>query len=255
MVNKIMKTLTIGDTTYEIVDAIARNDIETLKKDGSDISEKVSALETKVEENSNEPYEFVSYTCNWGLSYTRGEVVDSVTLQWQLSRTPNSLVIYMKSGDGILEDTFEIPNPGKTGRYDISDLSITWDDNKIWELSASNEFGFGKSEEISIPFYNNIYIGSSTAPDDYNEDFLKTLMSWRENDDISKITSTVDEGKYLYYGFPTRIGTPSFSYNGIIGGFARVSTIPVTNHLGYTEDYNIYRSDNSGLGQIMIGVN
>ena len=55
------------------------------------------------------------------------------------------------------------------------------------------------------------------------------------------------------YG-PTRYGAPVFNVGGFDGGFAKVSTLSFMNLSGYTEEYIVYRSDNSSIGKKTVKV-
>ncbi|WP_157796132.1 hypothetical protein [Thomasclavelia cocleata] len=47
---------------------------------------------------------------------------------------------------------------------------------------------------------------------------------------------------------PARYGAVNFNVGGFDGGFTKVATIEFTNASGYTENYDIYKSDNANLG-------
>ena len=53
---------------------------------------------------------------------------------------------------------------------------------------------------------------------------------------------------------PTRFGVPKFTVGGFEGGFSLVATIDFTNSSNYTEPYNIYKSENSNLGNTTVNV-
>ena len=65
-----------------------------------------------------------------------------------------------------------------------------------------------------------------------------------------KVNAINDE--YIYYAFPSRLGTPIFKVGGFEGGFSKVSTISFTNIYNFTENYDIYKSDNVNLGDTTI---
>ena len=54
-------------------------------------------------------------------------------------------------------------------------------------------------------------------------------------------------GEYVYYCIPSRLGTPTFNK-----AFTLVDTISHTNASGYTEAYDIYKSDSAGLSEVTI---
>lgn len=65
---------------------------------------------------------------------------------------------------------------------------------------------------------------------------------------------TTGSGQYIWYAIPSRYGTPSFNVGGFDGGFSKVSTVSYTNPSGYTENYDVYRSDNANLGKKTVKV-
>lgn len=69
---------------------------------------------------------------------------------------------------------------------------------------------------------------------------------------IINVTATSNE--YIYYAFPTRLGTPVFKVGGFEGGFNKVSTIYFTNSYNYVEKYDIYKSTNAGLGNTTVDI-
>jgi hypothetical protein len=53
---------------------------------------------------------------------------------------------------------------------------------------------------------------------------------------------------------PSRFGTCAFTVGGFTGGFQMIATIAFTNASGYTENYDIYRSDYAKLGNTTVTV-
>ena len=70
-------------------------------------------------------------------------------------------------------------------------------------------------------------------------------------------TITVDAavGDYILYAFPSSFGSPTFSVGGFAGGFHRIATnVAITNQFGISLNYDIWQSDNSGLGSTTVVV-
>jgi hypothetical protein len=70
-------------------------------------------------------------------------------------------------------------------------------------------------------------------------------------------TVNVPTGQFVFFGYPKRLGEAVFQINDLgVGGFNAqgyggvpgVSSNSYSNMSNYTEDYYIYRSTNSGLG-------
>jgi len=74
------------------------------------------------------------------------------------------------------------------------------------------------------------------------------------NNNNKTFSVTAAAGEYIYWSYPKRLGTSTFTVGGFEGGFEAPSTVSVTNSKGVTEDYYSYRSTNSGLGTTTVGV-
>ena len=61
-------------------------------------------------------------------------------------------------------------------------------------------------------------------------------------------------GEYIYYVIPSSFGTPTFNVGGFDGGFIKVGTVSHQNASGYTQDYDVWKSVNAGLGQTSVTV-
>ena len=102
-------------------------------------------------------------------------------------------------------------------------------------------------------FYNGIYYGVAQEST-YNSNFILKLTRVISDTKSRSITVNAGTGEYIYYCLPTRLGTPSFNVGGFSGGFKKVSTISFTNGSGYTESYDIWKSDNASLGNTTVKV-
>ena len=89
-----------------------------------------------------------------------------------------------------------------------------------------------------------------------NTYFYIRICRWIRYDITFRNTFNVScgDGQYVYFAIPTRFGTPTFSVGGFSGGFVKVSTLDFTNKFGYTEPYDIWKSENSNLGKITVVV-
>ena len=70
------------------------------------------------------------------------------------------------------------------------------------------------------------------------------------------ITFSVNPGatQKIAYAIPTRYGTPNFNVGGFDGGFGLEKTFDFTNASGYTESYDVWLSENVGLGETTVKV-
>jgi hypothetical protein len=56
------------------------------------------------------------------------------------------------------------------------------------------------------------------------------------------------------FALPTSYGTPLFNVGGFDGGFNLIKTFNFTNYSGHTESYDVWISDNIGLGTTTVKV-
>lgn len=112
------------------------------------------------------------------------------------------------------------------------------------------------SQLLSIYFRNKYYYGCKPIPTNIDDEFIKSLSSsgssgWANAKTIS-FTPNCISGTYVWYAYPKRFGPASMWAGGFEGGFEEPLVIPVKNSSGYIEDYYIYRSINSGIGNSTI---
>lgn len=166
-----------------------------------------------------------------------GESIASLMLTWAFSKP----ITYQKL-DGV-ELELDVRSQEILG-------PIT--SNKSFKMECSD----GRSvatRTAGITFMNGSYRGSR-AEGTYNSNFILSLNKVLTNSKGTTFSVTCSPSNYVYYAIPTRFGTPIFNVGGFDGGFAKVASINFTNVFGYTEPYDIYRSDNPGLGSITVNV-
>lgn len=106
------------------------------------------------------------------------------------------------------------------------------------------------SGTATITWGQRLYWGTSTIPGSYNESFIENYLSSQVTTSVNK-TFTVTAGSLdkIYFACRSAYGTPTFTVGGFEGGFfLAASGVSVTNAYGFTENYDIYESDNVGLG-------
>ena len=167
-----------------------------------------------------------------------GEVVTGLKAFWTYNKSPTT-----QSFDGITLDN-------AVRSHDI-DGEIT--SNKSYRLTASD----GKtnvSRNVGINFYNGKYYGASLEPIGYDSSFVMTLNKQLTNNKNGDFSVNCMTNQYIFFAIPTRFGKPTFKVGGFEGGFMLVNTIKFTNKFGYTEDYNIYKSENASLGNTTVSI-
>lgn len=166
-----------------------------------------------------------------------GEIVANLKLTWSYSKDP----VLQKLDNNILENNIR--------EYIIDSDIVT---NRTFRLEV-NDGKTTVNKTVAINFYNGRYYGVSNS-ETYDSDFILSLNKTLTNSRACNFTVDCGIGQYIFFAIPTRFGTPAFSVGGFEGGFSLVNTLYYTNSFGYTESYDIYRSDYSGLGNTTVVV-
>lgn len=166
----------------------------------------------------------------------RGSVLPSVTVSWSLSKVPTALTV---AGQEV--------TPAKTGSVTVSS-GITGTD-QTFTVVAVDERGHTAQKSATLCYYNRIYWFAAA---DFDAEIPVGGSSVLSNTKARTITVNAEVGEYIWYVLPHRLGTPTFAVGGFEGGFSMIATETLTNGSGYSELYNIYRSDNAGLGTVTV---
>ena len=126
--------------------------------------------------------------------------------------------------------------------------------NKSFTLSATDERGAKDSASTAISFLNGVYYGVLESGAEVASGAIIALT--RKLQGSKDITFTANAGatQQIIYAIPTRYGTPNFNVGGFDGGFAKAKTFDFTNASGYTESYDVWLSENVGLGSTTVKV-
>ena len=95
---------------------------------------------------------------------------------------------------------------------------------------------------------------TNETEDTYNSEFILSLNKQLASSKNTTFTTNCGDSQYIYFAIPSRFGTPTFSVGGFVGGFVKAATIDFPNYSGYTEKYDIYRSNNPSLGNKTVTV-
>lgn len=127
--------------------------------------------------------------------------------------------------------------------------------DKTFTIYAEDERGEVAEGSITLKFINKAYWGVADNVDVINSAFILGLSSGGLTETRARsISVNAGTGKYIWYAVPTRFGTCKFNVGGFDGGFTKVSTFNHTNSSGYTESYDVYRSDNASLGSTTVKI-
>ena len=205
------------------------------------INSLINDINRRIDDITYEEIEIKSFSNNLG-SVEKGSSYDVVTLSWQLNKTPVNLSINGQDIDVELTST----------RYPIK---IT--NNTIFTLRAIDEKSHAASKTTTVTYMNGLYFGSSSKKtiDEITSSFLINSLKKSLSQSYKKtFTVNASENQHIYFCYPTSMGTPSFYVGGFEGGFNLIGTFDFTNSYGYTEQYSVYISTNSGLGNTTVEV-
>lgn len=171
--------------------------------------------------------------------YEIGSSVSGITFNWTYNKDCQSQSLT----DCTLDN-----NSVRSATYDTS-----FSTNKTFTLSASDE-KTSTTASKSILFKYPKYYGVATTPSSYNSAFLIGLVKQLVDGRSGNFTVNAGSDQHIFFAIPSSFGTASFSVGGFSGGFSKVATILHTNASGHTCNYDIYKSDNSGLGNTTVTV-
>ena len=169
-----------------------------------------------------------------------GSTVDTVVLNWNYNKTPEELTL---DGQGIDASL-------KTKTIESAGIKA----NKTYTLKAVDERDAEATKTTAITFLNGVYWGVGADQSSFDSAFILGLTKGLQSNKVKTFTVNAGASQHIYYAIPTRYGTPAFKVGGFEGGFAKAATIDFTNASGYMESYDIWKSDNAGLGNTTVEV-
>lgn len=196
-------------------------------------------------------------TLNKNAVYELGTEVNGIQAAWTLNKAAASQMfrvdvggMVVKSGAlaGDIRSTEDVTGWG--GYNMIPDNAASW---KI-TVTATDARGAEGARSAAIALYNGVYCGAAAAPETVDSAFVQGLNKSLQGARGRTFTVTAGAGQYIWYACPARYGTPGFSVGGFDGGFSPAATLEYTNPSGYTESYQVWRSDNAGLGATTVTV-
>ena len=169
----------------------------------------------------------------------KGATQTTATVKWSTNKTPVSVTV---EGESVSPDTTS---------KELTGLQITAE--KEFTVVAADSRGSQTATAVML-FCNGVYTGAAAAPAAVDGTFIRTLTKTLQSYKTRTFTVNAAAGQYIWYACPAGYGTPVFNVGGFDGGFSKVSTLDYTNHSGYTESYQVWCSDNAGLGQTTVNV-
>ena len=215
-----------------------QGNITTLQKDVTTAKSDITSIQKDIADLKYSPISITNLTNNRNI-VEMGSTITSVTLNWTTNKTPTTLTLDGASIDKSLKTTT------------LSNQSIKA--NKTYTLKAIDERNASSTKTTSIIFYNGVYYGAAASAT-VDSSFIVKLTKSLQSAKAKTFDCTTGSGQYIWFCIPTRYGTPAFNVGGFDGGFSKVSTLQFKNVSGYTESYDVYRSDNANLGSKTVKV-
>lgn len=181
----------------------------------------------------------------------------SATLSWSAGRqsatltsaaTANITSVSINS----VSQSFSNPSPGSaaTGNYGVT---ITWNSNITYTVTVTTADGKTATASTSFAFYPKNYYGYSSSSSPSSSDILATLggSSYLSSSKATTPTVTLPANTtyyYVWYAYPSNMGDLTSirdqAGNQVIGAFTK-TVLSITNASGYTQNYNVYTSNNN----------
>lgn len=197
-------------------------------------------LNQKISDLSYERIEIKTFSNNLG-TVEKGNSYEIIDFNWSLNKIPTTLKF---NGNEIDVTLSSLKYP------------TTINKNTSFVLEAIDERNYSSSKTTSVNFVNGIYYGKGSLYniDEITSDFVLTLTKVLSSSYKKTFTVNTSVDEYIYFIYPTSLGTPSFYVGGFEGGFDSIGNFDFTNSYGYTESYTVYVSSNENLGNTTVEV-
>lgn len=217
----------------------------------SNVQAEIDAIKDKI---NYVPIVITSFSNNVN-TVEKGTKVRAVDVTWSF----NNAVLQGATLNGTALTADELKAKKKSFAYpeptgDAADPALVKD--TVFTLVATDTHKATATKTTGVYFKNQKYWGvGAVGADAIDSAFILSLTGKAFADNFKGSWDvTADEGKYIYFAFPTAWGTPKFSIGGFEGGFAKVKTLDFTNASGYTESYDVYQSATANLGATTVVV-
>lgn len=235
--HRVTITDTNGPKTFEVYNGTSSG------SGGSLTPEQLALLEKLSKWFDNENYETLTCTLNMNPSITTYEIGSSqeVLFSWTFNKVP-------------VEVTFNgLPQDAAKEGTDTVIITSSSNGSRTCTLYGKYTETETVTKSVTIKFRNKYYYGCAAQPNSVDSAFVKSLPTsyWAESKTIS-FNPVCNAGEYVWYAYPKRLGAAQMWQGGFQGGFDSPISVTVTNNFGVKEDYYVYRSINSGIGEIAV---
>ena len=244
--NKTSKDLNISVDVDSQLDTGSINPVpnKVIALEVNHINQSISTIEGDLQKIVEElegmtyiPLSISEFYHTYGLA-EKGSLVSAIPFQWKLGGNAVELTLDGKS--------LEVTQTSTT----LEGLSI--ENDKEFTLIAKDRKGTEVSATTNLLFAYKVFKNTASEPFEYNSDFLNSLEGELQLTRESNFNVNAGIGEYIYYAVPSSYGDCIFTSGGFTGGFKKVATLSHTNDYGSVTNYDIWKSDYSGLGDTNI---
>ncbi len=176
----------------------------------------------------------------------------NATLNWTAGRQAATETINTIVVDGVSKG-FAQPGPGNSvsGTHDVS---VTYNTNKTVSSTVTTSDGKTATASTAFTFLPKRYWGRTASTAATESDLLASAggSNALSNNKAGTFSITASGSNRVFYAYPSNLGDLS---NINIGGLESLSSftktvISFTNVSGYTQNYNVYTSNNETGGNV-----
>ena len=242
-VDNVGKFLVVGDdgtVTFAEPSATSGDSAENIAYVNTDYSQ-YSNVDLALDALFAKVY-YVKPTCSLSASPTGGTFEMGVTITAPIVfnwTTNKDITTQTLTGCTLADETV------RTATYDTD---ITSD--KTFTLSVSDGENSATSS-VSYKFMNNVFWGSASTVDTYDSTFIGALSNKKLTTSVKGTYSfNITDGEYGFWAVPSNMTISTVWIGGFEVTVENLGTVSYTNAQGYTRDYNLYKTSQSGLGSI-----
>jgi hypothetical protein len=178
------------------------------------------------------------------------QTVNTPAFTASYNRTPSSAVLTDSEGN-TPKNVIATPN-SFSSNFNFTKNSFAA--AVVFTLTSTDGYGVSKNTTTTYTWGQKTYHGVAAAGQT-GQTFIKSLTGVLSTSIGFNFTDNAGPTQKIYYASRAAYGTPTFTVGGFSGGFTLVSnSISVTNTYGFTENYQLWESDNLGLGSTTVVV-
>jgi len=166
---------------------------------------------------------------------------------------PTTADVKMSINGGAYNDVGNMDGPTYTtgSNYDGAINYPTVDQYLRFRLDSSDGVDPDIDYAASLYFYNYIYYGNSTTGSGFNEANVEALTGTISSSYTTSRSINAGASNYVVWAYPSRytsIHASGARFNSVTMPFTAPETVSITNTAGLTENYKVFASTQTNLG-------